>query len=164
MAARILILTFLCICSSKSLGCSFAQMLEGFNVVEGSGAPPLQPDFIVHEIHRGTDDGSYSSCSDAGILTLKLSSPQPENTGYIFEIVEGDFEDHLFQGGPVQATAYYAKDGFYKFVWLDGSSVEQEPINIIVKIQAISKTGKKSESQHLKIQHIGVKKPWWNLW
>lgn len=40
----------------------------------------------------------------------------------------------------------------------------QEPIDITVKIIAVSKDGGRSEPQYLKVTHNGVKKPWWQLW
>ncbi|MCV6620423.1 MAG: hypothetical protein OIF51_01565 [Cellvibrionaceae bacterium] len=164
MKIKALVLLLLSLSSSYSLACSFAQMLQDFEVKEGIGKPPQKPGFIVHKIHRGTDDGEFSSCSDAGIITLKLSAPQTESVGYIFEIVEGEFEDQLFLGNPVEATSRFKKDGLYKFIWLDGSSVEQEPINITVKIEAVTTTGQRSEPQLLNVLHPGVKKPWWKIW
>ena len=164
MFLRIQILFLSSVFSVNVFACSFMQMLQPFEVVDGSGAAPDNPSFSVKKVHRGKDDGNFASCSDAGIITLKLDPEQNAGMGYIFEIVEGEFEDQLFTGEPITATEHYAKDGLYKFLWLDGSSDEQEPINIVVKIQAVSKTGEKSSPQLLNVSHPGVKKPWWKVW
>lgn len=78
--------------------------------------------------------------------------------------MDGEFEDALLPSGPVQATLRYSKKGLYRFVWLDGSTLEQEPINVVIKIRAVSKTGQYSKPQLLSVKHAGVKKPWWRLW
>ena len=139
-------------------------MTEEFEVVPGDGVPPVVPNFKVEKIVRGTDDGNLASCSDAGILTLKNLDIPGESTGYIFSIVEGQFEDQLFHEKPIQATDYFLKDSLYNFIWLDGSSDVQEPIDVTIEIVAISKTGQRSSPQKLKVMHPGVSKPWWKFW
>lgn len=152
------------IISAESLACSFAPMTEAFVVVEGEGMPPAKPDFIVKEIKRGHDDGNPGSCSDAGILILKRETPPENSTGYLFGITAGEFEADIFDASPIKAVERNEKEGLYNFVWLDGASDWQEPIDITVKIVTVSKTGQKSEPQMLKVMHPGSKRPWWRVW
>jgi len=150
--------------SSSSFACSFVQMTEDFDIDAEFAPTPMTPNFVVEKIVRGSDDGNIGSCSDAGILTLKRKNSPENPTGYIFEILTGEFEDQLFYPEPVRATERFEQEGLYKFVWLDGSNDEQEPINIEVKIVALSKSGERSKPQILKVTHPGIKKPWWKIW
>lgn len=115
-------------------------------------------------IRRGTDDGNFASTSDAGILTLELENPPAKKQGYKFEIIEGNFEDRLFTGEAVTPSEYVENRKDFSFIWLDGSSYEQEAFNIKVKIIGVSASGAESEPQFLKVKHDGIKKPWWRIW
>jgi hypothetical protein len=149
--------------SSNTFACSFAPTTEEF-VLDNSDAPaPSTPIFVVKSINRGFDDGDGGSCSDAGILTLKIASPIEANVGYIFEISEGTFDDKIFYDAPIKSSEF-AKEGTFTFIWLDGESDSQEPINITVEITPVAKSGAKGKPAHLKITHPGVKKPWWKFW
>jgi len=125
---------------------------------------PIKPTFVVNHIGRGEDDGNHGSCSDAGMISLKLNEKPPLKQGYIFEIVEGEFEDSLFDGTPVIINDLIENKSTYSFIWFDGNSDEQEPINIKVKIIAVSNSGHKSTPQYVVIKHPGIKKPWWKIW
>ncbi|WP_281556398.1 hypothetical protein [Thalassomonas sp. RHCl1] len=143
---------------------SFAPMLKDFKLSSEKSLSAVKPDFIVQSIRRGTDDGNYASTSDAGIVTLKLTSLPEQLQGYTFEIVEGNFEDKLFTDTPVTPTEYVQDKREFTFIWLDGSSEEQEAFKIKVKITGISTSGEQSEPQYLVISHPGVKKSWWKIW
>ena len=142
---------------------SFIPMLENFEVSSSQEIEAIPPDFYVKSIRRGTDNGNFASTSDAGIITLQLNEIPVQKQGYLFEIVEGKFEDQLFFDEPVMSTEY-VDEGSFSFVWLDGSSRKQEPFDITVRIIAISTSGAKSFPQLLQIKHEGVKSPWWHIW
>ncbi|WP_299009747.1 hypothetical protein [uncultured Shewanella sp.] len=124
----------------------------------------MKPDFVVKSIRRGSDDGNFASISDAGILTLQLNRLPSQKQGYIFEIVEGKFEDKLFYETPVTPSEFAENEGSFSFIWLDGHSDEQEPFKIKIKIVGVSISGDKSDPQYLEVSHAGIKKPWWKLW
>lgn len=150
--------------SSLTWACSFVQMTEDFKIIEGDGEAPESPNFEVSSIHRGSDDGNYASCSDAGILTLKLLSKSMPNVGYLFSIEKGKYDVGLFPDEPIVTSKQFFLSGEYNFIWLDGNSNEQEPIDIVVRIVAVSESGKKSEPTFLTINHPGVSVPWWKFW
>ena len=104
---------------------------------------PIKPTFVVNHIGRGEDDGNHGSCSDAGVISLKSNETLPLKQGYIFEIVEGEFEDSLFDETPVIINDLIEDKRTYSFIWFDGNSDEQEPFNIKVKIIAVSNSGHK---------------------
>ena len=106
------------------------------------------PQISVEKIERGYRGGN-DSCSDLGTLVLKV----PESVaGYAFEIVAGNFDgDMPFPAGFVQP----AVRGQLRFVWLDGPKSPQEPLNVLVKITAVSATGVLSEPLFLRIQDPG---------
>ncbi len=159
---RIITLFIFLFVSFHAGACSFMRVIEKFEHTKEATIEPSRPNFSVNDITRGTI-GESGSCNDAGILSLAIS-PEPEDTGYIFSIVDGTFEDQLFPSGPVIRIRDTIKPSSYFFVWLDGYSTEQEPIDITVKIVAVSKDGGVSEPQLLKVVHPGVKKAWWKFW
>ncbi len=159
-----IILLVLNLVAFNAIACSFLPAFDDFVITDSSAVKATKPNFTVDSIHRGTDDGNHGSCSDAGFIELKLDTVPLHEQGYIFKIIEGKFEDQLFYESPVVPSKFIDSKKLYSFVWLDGSSEEQEPINITVQIIAVSRSGNKSEPQILKITHPGVEKPWWKVW
>ncbi|WP_027858473.1 hypothetical protein [Marinobacterium jannaschii] len=146
-----------------SLACSFARVTEEFVTTNQESIIPEQPNFTLTSIHRGTK-GNIGSCNDAGSIKLTVNPEPEQDTGYVFSISQGEFEDQLFGEKPIVRVKKYTEVGEYSFIWLDGYSVEQEPIDIVIRIVAVSKDGGESEPQFLKVSHPGVKKPWWKFW
>jgi hypothetical protein len=141
--------------SNAIFACSLAPSMESFVINPGYHLTkkPLKPRFELIKVKRGYDDGNYASCSDAGIITIKAISKYTSNAvAYKFEIVAGELEDSVFPEGAVQSLN---GNEFY-FVWLDGSSNKQEPIEIILKIVALSPSGIESEPSLLRISHPGT--------
>lgn len=159
-----LLIVFLIFISSPVIAGSFRPMLENFQVTTEEGVLAIRPDFFVEYIHRGFDDGNATSTSDAGIITFRLATIPPQKQGYIFEIVEGEFEDRLFYEAPVTPSRFAKNKGSFTFIWLDGNSYEQEAFKIKVKVVGVSKSGALSEPQFLEVSHPGTKKHWWKLW
>lgn len=157
-AITILIVVF----SSPTWACSFARTTEPFEVDAPGSIEPRRTEFEVAEIVRGSDDGNPHSCSDAGVITLKALDP-PSETGFIFEVVKGEFEDRLFTQEPI-TPADFKEPGEFTFIWLDGSSYEQEPFDIVVQVTPISRTGNVGQPTTLNVSHPGIKKPWWRFW
>lgn len=158
------LILFYALFSSDVFACSFAPMFEPFKVSGENSPKPNVPDFEVAKIKRGSDDGNYASCSDAGMLSLTLRTKTIHPTGYLFKIIDGTMEDRLFYPEPIKPSIYFEEEGIFNFIWLDGSSEEQEEIEMSVEIIAVSKSGERSEPQVLKVSYPGVKKPWWKFW
>ena len=138
-----------CIVARPVLACSFAPGYEAFRPVRflpGSNLLP-EPAVSVDRIERG-HQGDAGLCADAGILVLKVPT---EMLGYSFELVEGTFDDVVFPEGFVQPT----ERGYLRFVWLDGNTDRQEPIDVLVKITTMSATGVLSEPLLLRIEDPG---------
>lgn len=130
-----------------SSACSFAPGYRTFELIStqppNSGPPPITPGLSVHSIERGTDDGNFASCSDAGILTILIDIPEPaRNLGFLFELESGSFPDKVLPDevvAPVDLGDGLL--GFY-FVWLDrpAASSGVEAIDVRVSVRAISPT------------------------
>ena len=146
-----------------SLACSFAQMTEEFKIEDVEAPVPAKPKFVVKNIKRGFYDGNGGSCSDAGSIALEVTHTGADNVGYIFKIAEGSFEDKIFHDVPVTPSKF-AEDNVFTFIWFDGHSDEQEPIDMVVEITPVSKSGGKGEPEYLQVSHPGIKRPWWKLW
>ena len=159
----IILFTVLCGVSGHLNACSLVPLLEAFEASDTEVSAPVMPGFKVAGIERGSDDGNFGSCSDFGFITFKLSGNYPPQ-GYIFERVSGEFEDRLFEPVAVKPSKFVDDNSSFTFVWLDGSSNEQEPIDFTVSIVAVNMAGERSEPQYLKVRHPGVASPWWKFW
>lgn len=148
--------------SSHSLACSIARTIEQFESDASGNIEPKPTQFEVSKIARGTDDGNPASCSDLGGIALKAENIPPD-TGFIFKIVNGEFQDRLFPEGPVVPSEFYDPNEFV-FIWLDDSGYEHEPFDIEVEITPVSKTGHMGEPTILNVSHPGSEKPWWRFW
>jgi len=84
-------------------------MFERFETKKGSSPKPSKPDFELTNINRGSDDGSYASCSDAGMISLRLRTVDSNPVGYIFEVVEGTTEDEIFYPEPIKPSIDFEK-------------------------------------------------------
>ena len=117
----------------------------------GERLAPKLPELKVESITRGYDDGNFASCSDFGVIELKVST---DEVGYDITVIEsGEHKDVIAEGlyGAVKED-----DGFYiRFIWLDGSKKEQEPLFIQLVVKAMSKNGELSKPVKLKIEHAG---------
>lgn len=158
------LLLLLNILAFEVTACSFVPAFDDFVISENSSDEVTKPSFKVDSIHRGTDDGNHGSCSDAGSIVLKLKNIPTIEQGYIFELVEGTFEDTLFSDKAITLADFLEEKDKYYFVWFDGNSEEQEAFDIKIKITAVSESGIKSEPQYLNVSHPGVQKPWWKVW
>ncbi|WP_157960519.1 hypothetical protein [Marinimicrobium alkaliphilum] len=148
--------------SSPALACSFARTLEDFEIEVSESIEPKSTKFEVTEIVRGQNDGDPYSCSDAGVIILKAIE-MPPDTGFIFKLVKGEFEDMLFEEEPVVPSGFVNPNEFV-FIWLDGSSYEQEAFDIEVQITPVSRSGTRGEPTYLNISHPGRERPWWRFW
>jgi len=153
-----IIVFILSLLSFNVLGCSFNRDFVDFIVSQEKHVEASKPNFTVASIHRGTDDGNGGSCSDAGIINLKIKGDFLKEQGYIFEIVQGVFEGNPFSKQAIFPDKLWHNKRLFRFIWFDGNSIKQEPFNIMVKIVAVSISGHKSEPQLLEIKHLGVKK------
>ena len=150
---------FLLICvlmlPSVSLGCSFSPSYRStpFLTVPSSGTEikPSSPEIEVSKIKRGYDDRSHSSCSDAGVIELKVSDA---DVGYVLHLVKP--EEHRYTIPDGLYGAVVEEDGNYiRFIWFDGSDNVQEPISIQLEVKAMSRNGILSDPVYIEIAHSG---------
>lgn len=158
------ILTLILILScSNAFPCSLGAMTEPFAVDKSlNHVTPIKPSFKVSRLSRGTKSGT--SCSGLASLRLIPTTPPLHEQGYIFEVIEGVF-DIFHVAGPITTTeTHRLLSG--KFKTLDKNEflfyyfeavITPKPIDITLKITAVSKSGAKSDPQLLKIQHDGAK-------
>ena len=148
MTQRIVLITALLaiVLPADGFACRFAPGYGPYQPsstrMPSSGPPPAIPD-LSFSIKRGTDDGNFASCSDAGILTFSLGdSAAASKQGYLFTVESGTFPEHVL---PDVVVAPIALDdgslGFY-FVWLDLPAGRRrvEPIDAQISVRAVSPT------------------------
>lgn len=158
---KTLLLITLFLSYTTANACSFAPGYDEFlpnPLYKGKSHPLAIPYASVESIKRGYDDGNRGSCSDAGIITIKFKNENPAKvTGYKLKIVSGTFENHVIPDYEVTPSRYNINENSMSFVWLDGSYNNQEQIDFVLQIIAVSPEGGESEPYHLKIQHAGGK-------
>jgi len=143
--------------AEAAFGCSFGPTFNSFieDPSYRSERKPSSPVFKIKGIKRGYEDGNGGSCSDAGIITL-VPTEIPNKVGataaYTFKLVKGGFEDTIFPEEPISSRV----GNDFIFVWFDGSSEHQEPIDIEIEIRAVNPKGIKSEPSYLHIIHPGT--------
>jgi hypothetical protein len=92
------------------------------------------------------------ACANWGSILLKVPAG---DSGYSFEIIESSI-GAVFPTGFVRSNSGYALPAYLRFHWNDGATDNQEPIELLVRITAISRYGVLSESTVLKIEHAGI--------
>lgn len=107
------------VCALPAHACRFPH---GFKSVkpetawlEPRGPKPAAPKISV-TLDRGYDDGDFASCSDAGVLKIRVH-PTTATAGYFVKVEKGQLPFSL----PGYYIAPVEEDGevFLRFVWLD---------------------------------------------
>jgi len=137
--------------------CSFAPGYQDFLMAPSIYRKDFKPDppqISVKEIRRG-EKGDPGMCADVGILVLKIDNFKL-NTGYSFTIESGVVEDRIF---PEEYIVPVPGSRELMFVWLDRASYFQEPIQLKVKVVAISLGGTESQPSYVNIEDTGRPRP-----
>ena len=150
-----------------ALACSFGPRFELFqhrpSLATDTNVLVEKPSMKIISIERGSDDGNFASCSDAGVITIQLSTKDVARlpyTGYVFTLIKGELEeeqpifpDYAIQ--PIQKIPGIYKNDKISFVWLDGSSNIQESINLKISVTAINARSVESKPQIISIENNG---------
>ena len=110
-----------------------------------------EPEVIIREILRGRD-GVGSMCADAGTIEVEFTNHR-RLTGYKFIVVEGEDSESIF---PKKAITPKSGRKSVVFVWLDGASDIQEPINLKLKVVAVNSLGAESKPTEILVTHGGT--------
>jgi len=158
----IAIVVFVNAFSAEAPACSFPP---GFQSVvptpilgEPVGEIPEPPKISVAELKRGFDDGNGASCSDAGVLTLRVSRTEGESiAGFLFKLESGDFPGCTLPDGYVMPVLLIGGGRGFQFVWLDlpWGSHTLKPIDATISVRQLSFGGHLSEPVLLHISHPG---------
>jgi hypothetical protein len=115
--------------------------------------PPGQVAVMAPQLKRGVGPSSSgcgertaTSCDDLGTLTLHVVPPAddrtaPEQIGYRIRVIAGTPPSGLTF--PDQAVVPYA--GRLDFVWIDGATDDQEPIDFTIEIVAVDRAGNQGQ-------------------
>ena len=137
--------------SFSTYACSLAPPTQQFNIDSKlEKIPAIQPSFKVSNLSRGKK--AQHSCSGLASLSLKLEKPTTLDQGYTFEKTKGNFDKIYFNDKPVTLTKYTSEMGEYVFYY---NETTNDPIDITLKITAVSKSGHTSKPQVLHIKHLG---------
>jgi len=154
---KLSILITVLLISFNSYACSLAPATQQF-IIDTSleKITAFEPSFYLANLSRGKK--AKHSCSGLASLSLKLKKPITNDQGYSFEKVKGTFDKIHFSGRPITLSKFMTDrdQNEYFFYYHE---ITNEPIDITLKITAISKSGHKSKPQFLKITHAGNKKP-----
>ena len=150
--SRFIAIIFLLIPNSV-LACSFSPSFESVPFLVkpsyGKSVVPKPPVLEVASISRGYDDGNGGSCSDFGVIELKVLT---DEVGYEITVNQPNEYKKIIPEGLYGAV----KDGsnFYiRFVWLEDLTKKQERISIMLDVRAMSKNGQLSEQVQIKVEN-----------
>ena len=149
------VLLFVFFFTSNANACSFNQGYEPFRTSSSyqSASIPKKTNASVISIERGFDDGNGGSCSDAGIIRVKIHDENPINrTGYKFRVVDNELFSNLFPSEPVIASALNRSENEFVFVWYDLGETHNQEMKFTLEITAVSYFGNESEPFQLLIQ------------
>lgn len=152
-----LLTVLLCVlfCTSYAEACSINQGYEPFRMSSSyqSASIPKKTNASVISIERGFDDGNGGSCSDAGIVRVKIHDENPINrTGYKFRVVDNDLFSNVFPSETVIASALNRSENEFVFVWYDLGETHNKEMKFTLEITAVSYFGNESEPFQLLIQ------------
>lgn len=130
-----------------TLACRFAPGYRTFELsstrLPSTGPTPSAPVVSVLSLKRGSDDGNFASCSDAGILTIAIEDGDTaKNLGFLFEVESGSFPDKVLPDDIVSPIRLENGSWGFYFVWLDlpqGKS-STAPIDVRISVRAVSLT------------------------
>ncbi|MCX2795388.1 hypothetical protein OQJ62_10695 [Microbulbifer thermotolerans] len=150
---KYLVLLLVTLFSISSWACSFPRTYEIFNPAPLRGSSTIEvpkPEIIIGEISRGRD-GAGSMCADAGTIEVEIVNHR-RLTGYKFVVVDGEDSESIFPKEIITPTSGRKS---VRFVWLDGASDIQEPINLKLSVIAINSFGVESEPTEILVTHSG---------
>jgi hypothetical protein len=135
--------------------CSLARSYEPFRLrstIRHAETNDPAPEVHVEEIKRGRS-GDATACANWGSVLIGVPAG---DVGYSFEPIEGSVSRIAFPVGYVQSIRGYARPAYLRFYWDDGATDDQEPIEIFVRVTAMSRDGVLSEPMVLRIEDPGV--------
>jgi hypothetical protein len=133
--------------------CSLVRSYEPFRLPTIRYTDPAPaPDVRVADIKRG-HSGSTTACANVGSVLVSVPAG---DAGYSFEVIESRGPRIVFPAGFVRSSSGYAQPANLRFYWDDGATDAQEPIELRVKVTAMSRDGVFTDPVVLKIEHPGV--------
>jgi hypothetical protein len=146
-----LLLTVLLVFPPCALACSFAPGYERFTPAPASFEPRTENDRLAVlpaprvdtvRVQRGTA-ASGGPCGDLGRLTLVVDWPRSssyrlDEVGFYFRVVGGRQPDRIFPPIPITGRISGQRAQFF-FVWVDGHSPGQAPLDLEVEVFAVNK-------------------------
>jgi len=130
--------------------------------------PPKPPRLLkVDGIKRGVGPditGASTSCDDLGTLTLTMEAAEdqrtpPEEMGYRVQLAAGSLPDGLtLPAGPVRQLPLAEGDqqrAKLLFVWIDGATDEQEPLDFTLDITPVDRAGLEGGAARVRVKHPG---------
>lgn len=133
---------------SPAIACSFAPGYEPLRVSSAyqSNFVPDKPYALITSVRRGYDDGNGGSCSDAGILTIKIDDSNPANrTAYKFKVLDNEAFSSIFPSEPVMIAPLERESSEMYFVWFDLGETQGKEMDFTLEIIAVSPSGEESE-------------------
>lgn len=148
---RITFAAVLLACAQSALGCSPSgsdlfepsddMATHHSDPATGWAAHPVAPEVVSAKVSRGTGSDGVS-CADAGNLrvTLRLPKSTPfqfDEIGFYFRVVSGE---NILAGHalPFRASMMGKRTGSFTFYWLDGAPSQQEPLDLVIEVFAVT--------------------------
>jgi hypothetical protein len=144
--------------------CSFsntaAQIQPALKAIEKT--PPVFPAAGAVRVKRGQSprsgcgDSDATSCDDLGTIQIEVAASDDTTPaarmGYEVTLARGTLPDGLvLPAVPIERVA----PGHLMFVWLDGATDSQEPVDFTLRIVAVDGAGNESAPQLVSVDDAG---------
>lgn len=117
---------------------------------------PGMPEIRVEGVMRGDAHEPRYSCSDIGIVSLSVAdAAETAELSYELVVVEGRHESEIVPTRPLRPRAGENRRRYFVFSWLDGDTHRQEPLDLHVRVTALSASGVRGGSSVVRILDPG---------
>jgi hypothetical protein len=118
-------------------------------------AAPRAPLVVVESIGRGYRGKRADSCADTGVVTLVIDVDEvSRGVVYDFREISGRADDIIFEPGAVSGGYGVGKVAFV-FPWIDGATHKQEPLDLVVRVTALTRSGVVGGFTDVHLRHPG---------
>jgi hypothetical protein len=92
-------------------------------------------------------DDHFDDCDDIGYVELTFPPPLPSETvGYAFEVLAGHAPEGLLPEFALSAITHRDRTSSLSLTWIDGATLEQEPISFVLGIRTVDRAGNRSRT------------------
>ncbi|KRA44259.1 hypothetical protein [Pseudoxanthomonas sp. Root630] len=146
-----------CLVMADAAACNLSTGTTPFTVAATPAAEAgdalRAPALEMVSLTRGIN--GRASCDTSGLLTVSVEWPRGtdyklRDLGFEFRVVGGEDRLSIFPGTPVAGRVDGRRSEFV-FVWQDGPPAQQQPIDLVVEVRAVTPDNRRGPPAQLRI-------------